>query len=228
MERDAASIKAIAIDIDGTLTDDRRRLCTNAIEALRGCEAKGCPVMVASGNIVATSVSVSKLLGLTGPVIAENGGAVHYRGRTELFGDKEVCVKAAEYLKQRLQVKELFTNQCRLTEVCLEEDVDMNKVLELLKDHPVDINRTGFAIHIMSKGTDKYNGVKRGCELLGIGPSEVLAIGDSENDIGMLRGCGIGVAVANASSDVRSAADHICKNRHGDGVVEALKHFGLI
>lgn len=222
------TIVAIAVDIDGTLTDAQRRLCLNAIEALRKAEATGLPVMVASGNILTTAVQVAKLLGFSGPVVAENGGVLRYKGRTVTFGDKGVCTEALRHLRTRLEVKELFTNQCRMTEVCLEEDIDISAVREALKDHPVDVNRTGYAIHIMSKGTDKFNGVKKGCALLGISPADVMAIGDSENDIGMLDGCGLGVAVANASEAVKEVADHVCTMPHGDGVVEALKSFKVI
>lgn len=221
-------IKTVAIDIDGTITDPERRLCLNAIDALRKCEVGGVPVMIASGNIVATAVQVSKLLGLSGPVVAENGGVVHWKGKTEIFGDRRICNEAFEHLNGKLPVKELFTNQCRLSEVCLEETVDVEEVREVLVDFPVDVNRTGFAIHIMSKGTDKINGVRRGADLLGVPLSEVLAIGDSQNDIGMLERCGVGVAVSNASSDLKEVADMVTKGSHGDGVVEALNHFSLI
>jgi len=220
--------RAIVVDLDGTLTDAKRWLCLDAIEALRKCEAKGVPVMLASGNIVTTSVQVSKLLGLTGPVIAENGGVVHFRGQNELFGDKKNCLEALEHVKEHLPVKELFTNQCRLTEVCIEEDVGVAKVKELLRDFPVDVNSTGFGIHIMPRGMDKSVGLKRACTLLKVPIGAVMAIGDSENDIKMVQQSGIGVAVANGTRELKAVARYVCKRPHGAGVVEALKNFKVL
>jgi phosphoglycolate phosphatase len=221
-------IKAVVCDLDGTLTDKRRWLCLKAIEALRKCESGGVPVLLASGNIVTTTLQVSRLLGLSGPVIAENGGVVHYKGNNEFFGDKKDCLKALEHVKNHLPAKELFTNQCRLTEVCIEEAVGVEKVKALLKDFPVDVNSTGFGIHIMPKGMDKLLGVKRACAILGIPLKKVLCIGDSENDIKMVKNCGTGVAVANATKELKAAAKYVCKKAHGEGVVEALKHFKCI
>jgi phosphoglycolate phosphatase (TIGR01487 family) len=221
-------IRAVVCDLDGTLTDNKRRLCLKAIEALRTCESGGIIVMLASGNIVTTTLQVSRLLGLSGPVIAENGGVVHYKGDNELFGDKKDCLEALEHVKAHLPAKELFTNQCRLTEVCIEEDVGVSKVKALLKGFPVDVNSTGFGIHIMPRGMDKIVGVKRACAMIGVPLGKVLAIGDSENDIKMVENCGTGVAVANATKELKAAAKYVCKKTHGDGVVEALKHFKLI
>ena len=221
-------IRAVVCDLDGTLTDNKRRLCLKAIEALRTCEAGGIIVMLASGNIVTTTLQVSRLLGLSGPVIAENGGVVHYKGDNELFGDKKDCLEALVHVKAHLPAKELFTNQCRLTEVCIEEDVGVSKVKALLKGFHVEVNSTGFGIHIMPKGMDKIVGVKRACAMIGVPLGKVLAIGDSENDIKMIAKCGTGVAVANATKELKAVAKFICKKSHGDGVVEALKHFKLI
>jgi hypothetical protein len=221
-------IRAIVVDLDGTLTDGKRWLCLDAIAALRKCEAKGTTVILASGNIVTTAVQVSKLLGFTGPVIAENGGVVHYKGENELFGDKKDCLEALAHIMKHLPAKELFTNQCRLTEVCLEEDVGVDKVKELLKGFPVDVNSTGFGIHIMPKGMDKFVGLKRACALLRVPLNEVMAIGDSENDLRMVQGCGVGVAVANATKELKAVARYVCKRPHGAGVVEGLKHFKVL
>jgi len=221
-------IKAIVVDLDGTLTDAKRWLCLDAIEALRKCEANGVPVILASGNIVTTSVQVSKLLGFTGPVIAENGGVVHHEGQNELFGDKKDCLQALELAKMHLHAKELFTNQCRLTEVCIEEDVGVDNVKELLRELPVDVNSTGFGIHIMPRGMDKVVGLKRACAILKVPLGEVMAIGDSENDIKMVKASGIGVAVANASKELKAVARYVCGRPHGAGVVEALKKFKVL
>jgi phosphoglycolate phosphatase (TIGR01487 family) len=226
--RSKPKLLAVAVDLDGTLTDAKRWLCLNAIEALRKVEIKGIRVILASGNIVTTSAQVSKLLGFSGPVIAENGGVVHYKGVNELFGDKRDCLKALEHVKTKLPAKELFTNQCRLTEICIEEEVGVNKVKALLESYPVDVNSTGFGIHIMPKGMDKIVGLKRACTIIGISLAHVMAIGDSENDIKMVGGCGVGVAVANAPKELKSVADYISKSPNGAGVVEALKHFKLL
>ena len=53
---------------------------------------------------------------------------------------------------------------------------------------------------------------------LGIALSEILAFGDDENDLEMLRICGKGIAVANASEAVRVAADEVCGSHDSQGV----------
>jgi len=56
-------------------------------------------------------------------------------------------------------------------------------------------------------GADKATGLATVCGLLGIPMSDVLAVGDAENDVPMLRAAGMGIAVADASSAARDAAD---------------------
>ena len=55
-----------------------------------------------------------------------------------------------------------------------------------------------------------------------------MAIGDGENDIDMLRFAGIGIAMGNAPSQVKETADYVTDHIDEDGVMRALKHFGLI
>ena len=62
---------------------------------------------------------------------------------------------------------------------------------------------------------------------LGIQRDQVMAIGDSENDISMLSYAGIGVAVGNANNKVQEAADYVTEGVNGDGVVEAINRFVL-
>jgi len=53
--------------------------------------------------------------------------------------------------------------------------------------------------------------------------SEVIAFGDDNNDIEMLRECGTGVAVANAIDECKSSADHICGSCDDDGLAKWLE-----
>ena len=125
-------------------------------------------------------------------------------------------------------VRRLFTDQWRQTEVALHRSTDLEKVRELLKDWPVEIEATGFAIHLMERGHSKMAGVEKACQLLGLDPSEVVAFGDADNDAIMLKGCGYGVAVGNASDQAKRAADHVAKEHHSEGVLEGLDHLGLL
>lgn len=63
----------------------------------------------------------------------------------------------------------------------------------------------------------KEHAAARLSELLGIGAQEMIAFGDDYSDIGMLRYCGTGVAVANAIDEVKAAADVIVASQDEDG-----------
>ena len=63
-------------------------------------------------------------------------------------------------------------------------------------------------------------GIRLAAGALGIGMSEIAAFGDDYNDIGMLRTCGIGVAVENALPEVIAAADAVCACSDEDGLAK--------
>ena len=62
-------------------------------------------------------------------------------------------------------------------------------------------------------------------ERYGIAPEDSIAFGDGGNDASMLRMCGIGVAMGNASPDAIAAADYVTDDVDHDGIARALDHF---
>ena len=81
---------------------------------------------------------------------------------------------------------------------------------------------------IIAGGGGKMNGFKRYLELAGIAPEETIAFGDADNDVDMIRFAGIGVAMGNASEEVKAVADYVTADIDDDGIEKALKHFNLI
>ena len=64
--------------------------------------------------------------------------------------------------------------------------------------------------------------------LLGIRADEMMAAGDSPNDIAMLNAVGMPVAVGNAEEEVKAVAKYIAPPNHEDGVAEAIERFVLV
>ncbi len=76
-------------------------------------------------------------------------------------------------------------------------------------------------------GATKGNGLKRLTELLGVDKNKTIAIGDNENDISMLKTAKVGIAVQNAGTKVKQAADivTVSNNEHALAkVIELLKN----
>ena len=82
-------------------------------------------------------------------------------------------------------------------------------------------------LEIMPPGASKGQGLQRLLGELGIAPEHVMAIGDGENDVEMLRLAGLGVAVGNAADVAREAADVVVSTNDEDGVAEAIERFAL-
>lgn len=223
------AFKAVVCDVDGTITNSSKIIQTLGIEVLQQAQDKGAIVMLASGNVLPVVYGLSTFIGLRGPVIAENGGVVSYKDEVHTLFSNEIPLKAYEHLKQVMPgLRRLYTDHWRRTEVGLHRETDLEKVLEALKDWPLEVEATGFAIHLMEKGHSKMAGVRKACELVGLDTAEVVAFGDADNDALMLKECGYGVAVGNASEKAKSAADLITEGRHAEGVREGLLALGLI
>ncbi len=59
-------------------------------------------------------------------------------------------------------------------------------------------------------------------------PYRVMAFGDSENDLSMIRTADVGVAMGNAVDKLKEEADYITTDIDNDGLYNAFKHFGLL
>ena len=62
---------------------------------------------------------------------------------------------------------------------------------------------------------------------IGIDRSQVMAIGDSYNDLDMLEYAGLGVAMGNARTEIQDKADFVTAKNDADGVAEAIQKFVL-
>lgn len=83
-------------------------------------------------------------------------------------------------------------------------------------------------IDVMEKGVGKLAGVNTLAGQLGHPVSRVIAMGNYDNDIDMIRGAGLGIAVNNATEAVKAQADYItARSNNQDAVVEVVERFIL-
>lgn len=78
---------------------------------------------------------------------------------------------------------------------------------------------------VTNQGVTKAVGLEQLCRYLSIDPIDVLAIGDSENDLDMLSFAGTSVAMGNAIDCVKECVDYITASNDEDGISQAIHHF---
>ncbi|MGA8986795.1 HAD family hydrolase [Aeromicrobium sp.] len=74
-------------------------------------------------------------------------------------------------------------------------------------------------------GVSKASGLEFLCAKFGIARSEVLAVGDGNNDLEMLRWAGRGVAMGQAPDSLKAAADDVVGPIDADGLVTELSRY---
>lgn len=84
-----------------------------------------------------------------------------------------------------------------------------------------------YNIEINAAGVNKGTGLVRLGKYLGIRREEIMAFGDGDNDIEMLREAGFGVAMANGVQEVKDAADYVTLSNEEEGVAAAIEKFVL-
>ncbi len=146
------------------------------------------------------------------------------------------CFRDVEYiLKTRNPVNDLYAfmleHDTRLENINVNfENLDEKPAMyeKLLKLPQATITSSfDHNLEIGGATTSKAQALRQMGSLLGISRDEMMAVGDSPNDMAMLREAGTAVAVGNAKDEVKAIADYIAPSNHEDGVADAIEKLVL-
>ena len=79
----------------------------------------------------------------------------------------------------------------------------------------------------MAVGATKASAIAWTATYLGRDAADVMAIGDSPNDIPLLEAAALGVAMGNAAPMVKEAADVVTASNNEEGVAQAIERYVL-
>lgn len=110
-----------------------------------------------------------------------------------------------------------------------------SEILEIaktfFKKNDLSINIQAFwpkGMFVACKGVTKAQSIKRLCEHINIDIKEVIAFGDGENDKEMLKEVGLGIAMGNATNELKNIADDVTINVDEFGTKFFLEKMGII
>jgi len=260
------TIKLVAIDLDGTLLDNDRKISPRTKEAIRKVREKGIEVTFATGRMFYSARPYADDLGLNLPLITYQGALVKESATGEVLYERTVDAELARQVVDLAYEKGLslnfyvddwilvdtLTTECdtyaRKFNARFREVGDLRKfghlspikllVIDYDEDSlnalEVECNQIfGSSLHITKSMPEyleflhpeatKAAGVEAVANHLGIRAEEVMAIGDSWNDLEMLEYAGMAVVMGNARDAIKEKADYVTCSNEDDGVAEALE-----
>lgn len=157
-----------------------------------------------------------------------------------VVGEKDVAVLDPQGEVDRVFRREIAVenlDQAKALEVVMEQ-----RIMQLTPFFSADYERELMSLipscasgrwhpaftDITAKGADKGEGILAMAHHLGLDPQYTIAFGDGGNDTSMIIAAGIGVAMGNALESLKQVADYTTTSVDDDGVLNALKHLGLI
>ena len=219
-----ALIRALAVDIDGTLSDQDRVLCPAALQALRKLKV---PVVLSTGNTHCFTRTVSVLLGTPRIFIAENGGVLsHSEHEMEVLADLAICEDAFKKLSAEFPLQRYNSYRYRFTDIALQRNFDVVAATRRAQELglPVEIIDTTYAVHIKDRRVDKGTGLARIAEHMQIDLSQFAAIGDSDSDLPMFKLAGYRASVGNSSRLLKENSDYVARAEYGNGFAEIIDY----
>jgi phosphoglycolate phosphatase (TIGR01487 family) len=216
-------IRAVALDIDGTITDDKRLLSPPAVEAVQSLNYRA-QVILVTGNVHCFTRAAAVLLGTSRTFIAENGGVISWgEGEIELLSDPSICQEAYLRLKDVYPLSRM-DSKYRMTDLVVESNFDVGEAASHLKGWGLkaDLVDSGFAVHIKDRSVDKGQALRRVMDRLGLRRDEVAAVGDSISDLPMFRIAGFRASVANGVPELKKESDYVSELEFGEGFCEIV------
>ena len=112
--------------------------------------------------------------------------------------------------------------------IYLEDDEKLKYVLDNVLTDCISNRWISWFADVNVKGVTKQLGIDKILEHFGLPLETSMSFGDAGNDIPMIKHAAIGVAMGNASDQVKELADYVTDTVDDDGVYKALKELGVL
>lgn len=256
------NVRAIFIDMDGTLLNSSNYISRRNMDAIYRLINQDVKVFLATGRHYEVTAPYHKEIGLSTPMICLNGAAIHDAGtgnamqmRTLKINDERfhqltddypcnVIVHTAKglYCKETNEEIDYWTkvgqippryigdlrkaNYQDVLKYSVRTGTPCHEFSSLFEKETEVINwNDGF--ELLAPNVSKWSAIKSLLREYRMSPNEVVAIGDGPNDIEMLRHVGTGVAMGNASENVKDAADFVTGHHENDGLADFIERYLL-
>ncbi|HFK8543259.1 TPA: pyridoxal phosphatase [Proteus mirabilis] len=271
------SYRVIALDLDGTLLDDQKRILPGSLTALDLARKAGVKVLIVTGRHHVAIHPFYQALDLDTPAICCNGTYLYdYLGKKVLESDpltpeetravldlvKQTDVHHLVYADDAMMYDQLTAAVQRTLNwadtLPMAQRPNLVKVDDFYQAmHHVDSiwkiatttpnhdelraliekveQQVGLEcewswvdqVDIAKKGNSKGRRLQRWVEANGMKMSDVMAFGDNFNDLSMLEHVGLGVAMGNASDEIKARAKLVIKNNNQPGIAETIHKYIL-
>ncbi|MFS8602876.1 Cof-type HAD-IIB family hydrolase [Priestia megaterium] len=239
--------KLIALDMDGTLLNNQQEISEENRAAIAKAQEQGVHVVLSTGRSLLTCREYAQSLQLSSYLITVNGSEI-WDESGQLVERKLIEASHIEKMWNLTQEHKLTFWAVTTDKVWRDEfpeDIASQEWLKFGYDIPDDALReevlkqiagiSDFEIsnssltnlEINALGINKAKGIMTVCERLGISMDEVIAMGDSLNDMAMIEAAGCGIAMGNAQEAVKEAADWVTDTNVNNGVAKAISHWVL-
>ncbi|MDU7209532.1 MAG: Cof-type HAD-IIB family hydrolase [Streptococcus sp.] len=268
------SIKLVAVDIDGTLLTNDRKVTPEVFEAVQDAKKQGVKVIIATGRPIPGVQTLLDELNLKESgdyVITFNGGLVQ-KTNGDILDKSELTRAQLKRLHSTLDPLALpfdvlsdgivyslasqgnqslypqANPKLKFVELTsfddIPENIIYNKVVSVTNPEFLDKQILQFPkelynefeifksrdiiLEMMPKGVHKAAGLNQLIQHLNLLPENVMAMGDEENDLSMLKWAGLGVAMANGVAIAKETADAVTTRTNDEsGVAEAVEKYIL-
>lgn len=210
--------RVLATDYDGTLAHDGL-VDDSTLAALQRARAAGLRLVMVTGRELSSLFNTFAQYDLFERIVAENGAVIHDPATQSI--QRLAPAPPPELLEalQRSQVP-LSVGHSIVATVTPHEHTVLEAIRALGLGWHVIFNKG--AVMALPVEVTKATGLAAALEALGILPTEVVGVGDAENDHSFLRYCGLSVAVSNALPAVKETADVVTAGARGAGVCELI------
>lgn len=247
MTQKEQTIKLIALDMDGTLLTSEEKVTERTRKAIKQAMDKDVHVVISTGRWLSSCYPYAESLELDSYLVTSNGGEI-WTMEKELIERHTIEPEMMEKMwdlgnqydmgcwmvatdavwrgerpddfSEHKWLKIGFDSHLPANLEKLIEDLSYYNELELTNSQPHNLE-------VNPKGVHKGSALSKVCAKLGITMDEVMAAGDSLNDMKMIQQSGLGVAMGNAQEAIKKAADFETDTNDQDGVAKAIERFVL-
>lgn len=247
-----SNIKLVALDMDGTLLNEQSEISSENAHWISKAIDAGILVCFATGRGFQSALPYAEQLKLDTPMITVNGGEIwrrpHVLHKRSLMPASyikrlhEVALRNEECWFWAYSVEDIYNKEKWIKPAggyddhhwlkfgyYTEDDVMRERILEEVSGWGgMEItNSSPWNLELNPEGVSKATALRELCKVLGLDMSQVAAMGDSMNDIAMIREAGVGVAMGNAQDAVKAAADAIAVTNNEHAVAQLIRDYVL-